>query len=351
MKISVVGGGIFGCISAIKLRKKFPDANIVLFERNPGICWEASGINQYRLHEGYHYPRSPETVQQCQSGIKSFIEEYGDCLSSRKLHQYCIPKNGSKVSSEGFLRFLKEFNLPHEIPHQQYSILNSKNIDLSVLVDESLIDIRNLIKKLQTQLDESKIIQIYNTKFQKRDIDDFDLVINCTYSNLNRLLDPNEQIDYQFELCEKPLIKLSEEFKWSSCVIIDGPFMCIDPYGSTNYHIMGHVEHAIHHRNIGKFPEIPLSYNCVMNCGITFKKDLEILTNFDKFVKHGKEFFNNFDPVHIGSMFTIRTVLPNRESDDGRPSYITRHSDKLYSIFSGKIGTAVDIANQLIEML
>jgi type IV pilus assembly protein PilB len=50
-------------------------------------------------------------------------------------------------------------------------------------------------------------------------------------------------------------------------------------------------------------------------------------------------------------MYTIRTVLPMREHDDARPSYITKHSDRLYSIFSGKIGTCVDIANELVKII
>ena len=350
MKISIVGAGIFGCICAIKLRHKFPHAEIVIFDRNYGICQEASRINQYRLHEGYHYPRSPETVQQCQSGIDSFEREYGDCFSPPATHYYCIAKNGSEITPEEFLRFLESSKLPYQVANRSL-FLNQDSINLSVRVAENSIDIKKLTFKLSQQLKENKIITVFNARFDKEDIDDYDLVINCTYSNLNHLLDLDEQIDYQFELCEKPVIELGHDYRYTSCVIMDGPFMCIDPIGETRKHVMGHVVHAIHHTNIGKFPEIPLSYKWVLNSGLIIEKDLEILTNFSKFVKHGKEFFNNFDPIHIGSMFTIRTVLPDREYDDGRPSYITKHSDKLYSVFSGKFVTAVDIANELITRL
>ena len=50
-------------------------------------------------------------------------------------------------------------------------------------------------------------------------------------------------------------------------------------------------------------------------------------------------------------MFTIRAVLPNRDHDDARPSIITMHNDKCYSLFSGKIVTAVDKANDLLKNL
>jgi len=54
---------------------------------------------------------------------------------------------------------------------------------------------------------------------------------------------------------------------------------------------------------------------------------------------------------HIGSMFTIRTVLANRDHDDARPSIVKKHSNNMYSIFSGKISTAVDTSNELYNYL
>ena len=65
-------------------------------------------------------------------------------------------------------------------------------------------------------------------------------------------------------ICEKLVLKLPNEFNNLSVVVIDGPFMCIDPYGSTGYHVMGNVVHAIHSTNTGKLPEIPLPFKKLM---------------------------------------------------------------------------------------
>ena len=75
MKIAVIGAGIFGITSALKLREKFPAAKIVIWDKNISILKAASGINQYRLHRGYHYPRSNETVDQVLNSVLEF-EEY-----------------------------------------------------------------------------------------------------------------------------------------------------------------------------------------------------------------------------------------------------------------------------------
>ena len=47
-------------------------------------------------------------------------------------------------------------------------------------------------------------------------------------------------------------------------------------------------------------------------------------------------------------MFTIRTVLAHRDYDDARPTLVMKESDKVFTIFSGKIGTCVQAANQVV---
>ena len=54
---------------------------------------------------------------------------------------------------------------------------------------------------------------------------------------------------------------------------------------------------------------------------------------------------------HIGSMFTFRTVLPNREKDDARPTLVEKIDDNMFSIFSGKMGTCVNAAEEILEYI
>ena len=71
---------------------------------------------------------------------------------------------------------------------------------------------------------------------------------------------------------------------------------------------------------------------------------------FGKFIDSASKFFVDIEKaVHIGSLYTIRAVLPNRDHDDARPSLIAKHSNSLYSLFSGKISTCVDVANDLVR--
>ena len=132
---------------------------------------------------------------------------------------------------------------------------------------------------------------------------------------------------------------------------MDGPFMCIDPLGDTDYHVMGNVVHAIHATNTGKFPVYDSKYENLLNNGIVENPSI---TNFDKFIESAKQFFIDIEKAeHIGSMFTFRTVLPNREHDDARPTLIKQEEEdsRIFSLFSGKIGTCVDAAMGVLSKI
>jgi len=360
LKIAIIGAGIFGINSALKLREKFQKAKIEIFEKGTSILSSASGINQYRLHKGYHYPRSSEMIQ----STVEFESEFSSCIVKGSRY-YAIAKEGSKVSSNEYLNFLENNQLKYWKVEENNLPLFYNKLDLVVKVEENSFDSAELYLELIKRLKENRIELKTNSIFKKRDLKKYDLVINATYANLNDILDEENQLEYQFELCEKPIVSVGKEWQNTGVVIMDGEFCCIDPLGFSKYfHVLGHVKEAIHDRQFGKKYKIPAGYSDILNIGSCKSS----LSRFP-FILNGCSEFFKFDSTPVipesskgsskliggvhyhGSMFTIRTVLPNRDHDDGRPSYITKHSDQLYSIFSGKIGTSVQIANQLKEII
>ena len=69
-KCAVVGAGIYGITAATKLRTA--GYIVDLYDSESEILKKASGINQYRIHRGYHYPRSPETIESCKTNEEFF---------------------------------------------------------------------------------------------------------------------------------------------------------------------------------------------------------------------------------------------------------------------------------------
>ncbi len=346
MKIAVIGAGIFGISIAIKLATKH---SVDLYEKRDDIFKAASGINQYRLHRGYHYPRSKETVQSVLKSEKSFKDEFNDAIIDNIDHYYCISKRDSLTSSEQYLKFCDDNNLEYNIV--DVDIIRKDSIDLCVKVEESLFDPIILKKLCWDKLKKNKVNLLLNKEPTTKLLDAYDVVVICTYSNLNNLLEqfPQLQLDYQFELCEKPVAQLPTSFRNKSIVVMDGPFMSVDPMGKSGLFVLGNVVHAIHRTNIGKQPTMDNKFLPLLDNGIITNPKI---THFDLFIRSTVEFMPDIkNAKHIGSMYTIRAVLPYVEKSDTRPTIVRQINDKTLTVFSGKITTCVEAANEVLSFI
>ena len=342
-KALVVGGGIFGTTAAVGLKNS--GYNVKLTEKLDDVMKGASDINQYRLHKGFHYPRSKETAESCLEGTKTFERKYDRSIMNGNIqHLYCIASEDSLVTPSEYLKFLDY----HKLKYTKVDPL--PNTDLTVEVNEKLFNNNTLRELVKDKLYGNGIDLELNSEADWVDFKNYDLVVLATYANINQYL--RKKQDYQFELCEKPVVKLPKEYSNKSIVVMDGPFMCLDPYGDTGYHVLGNVVHAIHETNIGPKPIVKSkTLRKYLNDGVI--KNPKV-TNIKKFIETGMKFFEDFDKLeHIGSMYTFRTVLRDREHDDARPTLVRKEKSpyNIYSLFSGKITTCVDATNELIKLV
>ena len=111
-KIAVVGAGLFGCTIALLLSKKY---DVDLFDRKPNILNEASMCNQFRFHEGFHYPRSVKTLNEVKSANRKFINFYGNDVFGKTNNYYGVAKNYSQTNFKSYLNFLKKNKLKFKI--------------------------------------------------------------------------------------------------------------------------------------------------------------------------------------------------------------------------------------------
>ena len=346
MKIAVIGGGIFGITTAFTLGKEY---DVELFEKNNDLLKAASGSNQYRIHRGYHYPRSMETVLEIMKSENSFQKIFSSTTVNYYEHYYCIAKKNSLTSATQFVDFCAKYGL--EIEESVLDCVQKDSIDICVRVKESVYDPKKLKKLSLDKLKECNVKVHLNTQVTDELFEEFDRVVVCTYANLNGLLDkfPESQQEYQFELCEKPVVKLPSSFRNKSVVIMDGPFMCIDPLANTDLHLLCNVTHEIHQTNIGKIPEIDKEYLHLLDNGIIKNPSH---TNYDKFIKSSLDFFPEIkDAKYIGSMFTVRAVPPRVENTDERPTLVKKINEKIITVFSGKITTCVEAAKEVKKII
>jgi hypothetical protein len=346
-KIAVIGAGIYGTTVAIKLADNGYEVD--LFERENDILQAASGINQYRLHRGYHYPRSKDTGESSRKANPLFEQTFKEAIIDKNKHYYCIPKEKSKVSGKDFLKFCYDSGLEHtesKLSHVEESVF-----DTIVECKESLVDPIKLREIVWGMLKGRSIKVLLSTAATAKVVESYPIVINCAYANLNAALEsyPEARRNYQFELCEKPILRLPDRFIGVSAVVMDGPFFCIDPYAETGLHLMGNVVHAIHATNVGLFPNIPDRFRPLLNKGIVKEPSI---TNIDKFIDSASYFMPELKKAeHIGSMYTIRTVLPCVDHTDERPTIVSRVNNKIINVFSGKLGNSVHAAQEVVRLV
>jgi L-2-hydroxyglutarate oxidase LhgO len=69
MKIAVIGGGVFGAMTAARLAEV--GETVSLFERLPALMQGTTSVAN-RLHQGFHYPRDDETARPMHARLRSF---------------------------------------------------------------------------------------------------------------------------------------------------------------------------------------------------------------------------------------------------------------------------------------
>ena len=345
--VAVVGGGIFGVTAALELAEA--GFSVSLHEQAADLLQGASGINQYRLHRGFHYPRSAPTAVESRNSEASFVAVYGESVMKSPRHFYCIARDGSRTSPEAFLAFCHEAGL--ESTEVDLPIVRSDMVGLTIEVRESLFDPSRLRALCWAKLSASTVHVLLNTTATAEILRGFDFVIVAAYANTNALLgDHQEAIEtYQYEVCEKPVVRLPRSFDGISVVIMDGPFMCADPLGDTGLFVLGNVVHAIHSTNDGSAPDIDPELAPLLNRGIVKNPTI---TRFPEFIESGSQFMPGMaEAEHVGSMYTVRTVLPRSDATDERPTLVRRVGEGFYSIFSGKVGTCVAAAQEVRDAI
>ena len=107
MKIAVIGGGVFGAMTATRLAKF--GGTVSLFERMPVLMQGTSSLAN-RLHCGFHYPRHEETARQCMRGFNRFQETFAAAILPGVFNAYFIASQDSLTSPSNFLEFCQRMN-------------------------------------------------------------------------------------------------------------------------------------------------------------------------------------------------------------------------------------------------
>ena len=102
----IIGSGIYGLyISNLEV---FKDKKVLILECDKSSFSRASYINQARVHNGYHYPRSLSTAKDTHNYFEKFNEEFRYAINDKFTSIYAIAKNDSLTSDKEFELFCEK---------------------------------------------------------------------------------------------------------------------------------------------------------------------------------------------------------------------------------------------------
>jgi FAD dependent oxidoreductase len=340
-RIAIAGAGIYGTTTAIRLAEQGQD--VTLFDPL-GIIRAASAINAGRVHKGYHYPRSPETIAEVLEASSEFLKEFGAAIVGNCRNYYAIPWMHSWTSVADFEAKMGQANLPLKSCRPEW--MNFEYIQACYEVDEQVYDADVLRTIMETRV-RSTGVKFRQQAFAPEMRGEYDFLVWATYG-----LGPSSRLfsslKLKVQVAEKALIELTPRLHGLAVVIIDGPFTAFDPYGNSGFAMFGSAKHTNHWSTRDPDEPIPELYRRILNASsfepVEFTRFEDMRADCSLAIPDSKE------AIYRGSRFTLR-VVEDSPVQDRRTLYVVKGKPGEFHIFSGKVVSAVMAARMICEAI
>lgn len=357
----VIGGGFYGCAIALELTTYFD--RVALLEKEADLMQRASYVNQARIHQGYHYPRSILTALRSRVNFKRFVAEFSDCVYNDFDKYYAIGRVSSKVSAEQFRLFCQRIDAPVQAaPKSIRQLFNRDLIEDVFTVKEWAFDSVKLKLMMLDKLAPATVDVALNTQVVRlmtqangmqltcaQEQGDRKLqtryVFNCTYSQINQILDASQLalIPLKHEYTEMALVQAPDPIRQMGITVMDGPFFSIMPFPARGLHSLSHVRYTPHHYWQDRMGDPYIDAH-------RYFQEVKPKSQHVHMIKDAQRYIPVLSECQYqDSIWEVKTVLPQSEVDDSRP-ILFRQSDQIpnfISIMGGKIDNIFDIRENL----
>jgi glycine/D-amino acid oxidase-like deaminating enzyme len=262
----IIGAGFYGLRVALFLRQRLGVRQVTVFEKERAVMERASFVNQARVHNGYHYPRSILTAYRSRVNFPAFVDEYRDAVVDSFRHYYAIARVLSKVNARQFEIFCTRIGAHwRPAPLAVAKLFNPGRVERSYVVVEPAFDARILrslimdriaatggieislgdeVSAIAAEPDGSIRVQASSGSYRARE------VISAAYSRVNLLHRRSglDQVSLQHEISELALVELPDELADAGLTIMDGPFFSVMPFPSLGLHTLSHVRFTPRYR-------------------------------------------------------------------------------------------------------
>lgn len=361
-RIVIAGGGFFGCSIAMMLHRR--GWHPIVVEEADELLTKASRINQARVHGGYHYPRSLMTAYRSRQNYEKFRAHYRDAIVDQFTKIYAVGSLFSKVTANQFEVFMNRVGAPlKEAPDAIRKLFNPTLTERVWIAEECAFDFSVLRDKLREEMREAGVEVRLNTLVETATPDpsgavarlsdgseiECDFIFNATYAGLNRLTSASglPLIPLKHELTEMALVELPQELDGLSVTMMCGPFFSFMPFPSLGLTTLSHVRYTPHAHWFEN------EQTGASNPYQTFDA-IEKHSHFDMMVADASRYMPALrGAVQKDSLWTVKTLLPLSEIDDGRP--ILFHRDPklpaVVHVMGGKIDNIFDVEDEVDALL
>lgn len=361
----IIGAGLYGLYAALFCGKR--GERVLVLECDQTPFRRATYINQARVHQGYHYPRSISTAMKSAGYFERFNRDYGFCVNREFNKVYATSSIYSWANGEQFKKFCESANIPCEELNPK-SFFKDRMCDGAFLTREYTYDAMILRDYFLSELKAfpnveiqygvsisniEKMQDVYEITIQNGKKYQAGFVLNATYASTNQILDMLNypKFGIKYELCEIILCEVNEKLSEYGFTVMDGPFFSIMPFGKTGLHSLTSVTFTPHTTCYDSLP----TFSCQMNsqgfcntnylgncndCKVRPKTAYPYMENLaKKYLKDEYEF------KYKNSLFSMKPILVSSEIDDSRPTVIRVYSKNptFVGVLSGKINTVYDL--------
>ena len=366
----VIGAGLYGLYSAHLCGSK--GENVLVLEYDEAPFKRATFINQARVHNGYHYPRSYSTAIKSAHYFKRFNDDYGFSVLTKFDQIYATSAYFSWSDAKQFQKFCAAAEIKcDEVAPTKY--FKEGYCDGAFLTEEYTYDALILKKYFIEKISELPNVEIQyrariqsiqnNGKEYEIELDDgkkvkSSFVLNATYASVNQIQNMLgfEYFKIKYELCEIILCNVNDKLKGTGLTVMDGPFFSIMPFGKSGYHSLTAVTFTPHKACKESLPHFncmdrsngvcsPLQLGNCNDCPAKPESAWPYMSNLArKYMRDDLEF--EFDHT----LYSMKPILLASEIDDSRPTVIKTLSTNptFVSVLSGKINTVYDL-NEILR--
>lgn len=359
----IIGAGIYGLYAAYFSAKK--GQKIIVLEHDNKALSRGSYVNQARVHNGYHYPRSYSTAIKSSKYFNKFNHEFKFAINDEFEKIYGISEKYSWTSASQFQKFCNNTGIECE-EINPYKYFKKGSVGGAFITQEYTFDAKKIRDYYVDKLHEyQKVSIIYNSKIKTIQIENnnykitlengssfvSDYVLNATYASVNQILKKMklETFKIKYEMCEVIMCKTSDQIRNVGITVMDGPFFSIMPFGFSGLHSLTSVTFTPHKTSYDELPTFQCqkytncSPNQLENCNECLHKPATSWKYMQTLLK--KYLKSEIDITYDSSLFAIKPILMASEIDDSRPTVIKCFSKNpiFISVLSGKFNTIYDL--------